>query len=217
MHLASAVADFLAAHPAIELQLHTDDRFVDVVDGGFDVVIRIARLRDSALVARRLASDRLVAVAAPAYLARHGTPEVPADLVGHNCLRYALLPTTGEWRFAGPQGEQAVPVQGNFVANDGTVLREAAVAGIGIAVLPSFMVAADVAAERLRVILAPWCRHEAGIWALLAHRRHLPARVRRFVDFLVARFAGATLGVPVAALSAGRARRRPTAARSTGG
>ena len=99
MYLADALAAFLRKHPRIEIDLSADDRIVDVVEGGFDLAVRITRLADSSLVARRLAADRLVVCASPAYLARHGRPATPADLVGHNCLHYSLVPQTGEWRF----------------------------------------------------------------------------------------------------------------------
>src|SRR5262249_34661510 len=101
MHLARAIAAFLPLHPGVEVHLATDDRLVDVVEGDFDVVVRITRLREGDFVARRIAVDRLVVVGAPSYLARAGRPETPADLAAHNCMHYALVPAAAEWRFRG--------------------------------------------------------------------------------------------------------------------
>lgn len=190
MHLAAAVAGFLAEYPEVDVHLTAEDRLVDVVEGGFDVVVRISRLGDASFVARKLAADRLVVCGAPAYLERRGRPESPEALVNHNCLHYGLVPRAGEWRFRGPSGPESIPVRGNLVATDGTVLREAALAGLGLVVLPYFMVAPDVAAGRLEVVLPSFRRGEIGIHAVVAHGRNLPRRTRAFIDFLTRWFAG---------------------------
>jgi DNA-binding transcriptional LysR family regulator len=194
MHLGRAVAGFLALHPRLQVQLDAEDRIQDVVEGGHDVVVRITAVRDSTLVARRLATDRLVVCAAPAYLQRAGVPESPDDLVRHNCLHYALVPLAAEWTFRGATGPYRVPVRGNFASTDGTVLREAALAGLGLAVAPSFMVARELAAGRLVEVLAGARRAELGVYAVVARRRNLPARVRLLLDFLSARFAAMRWG-----------------------
>jgi DNA-binding transcriptional LysR family regulator len=182
MYLARAVAKFLAQHPEVELQLSTDDRIVDVVEGGFDVVLRITRLKDSSLVARRLASDRLVVCGSPDYLKRAGVPQSPDELVGHNCLHYGLVPLAHEWRFRGPGGGYSVPVRGNLVSWDGTVLRQAVVAGLGLAVLPHFMVAADVKSGRVQTVLDPFRSAPIGIYAVFANRKQIPLRTKLFLD-----------------------------------
>jgi DNA-binding transcriptional LysR family regulator len=184
-YLAPALAGFLADHRELEIELTTDDRLIDVVAGGLDVVIRIGQLAPSSLVARRFAADRLVVCAAPAYLDRRGTPRSVAALVDHDCLHYALVDRVAEWRFrsAGP-----VTTRGSLSASDGTVLREAAVAGLGLAVLPTFMVTRELAAGTLRLVLDGARRAEIGLYAVTAHRTHAPPRTRAFVDFLVARF-----------------------------
>ena len=190
LHLARAVADFLRANPNVEVALATSDRLVDLVAEGFDVAVRIARLKDSSLVARRLTTDRLVVVGSPAYLAAAGTPRTPADLVAHRCLRYALAAPGTEWGFRGFGSGHRVPVTGPLVASDGTVLREAAAAGLGLAVLPSFMVASDLTAGRLVTVLEGYHGGaEVGVYAVHPHRRHVPPKVRAFVDFLATRFA----------------------------
>ena len=189
MHLTHALAAFLTQHPEAEIQLVTDDRFVDVVEGGFDLVVRIARLASASFVARRLAADRLVVCGAPAYLATRGRPQAPADLAQHNCLHYELVPRADEWRFRTDRGREAMPVRGNFSATDGTVLREAALAGVGLVVLPYFMVAPDVAAGRLELVLEASRRADIGIYGVVARARGLPLRTRALLDFLSRWFA----------------------------
>lgn len=188
MHLAAACADFLALHPEVALELTSEDRMSDVVEGGFDLIVRIGRIESGSFVARKLASDRLIVCAAPSYLARRGRPESPEDLVHHDCLHYAHVPLRGEWRFRGKSGAYAVPITPRFSASDGTVLREAAIAGLGLAVLPSFMVAPDLARGALELVLEGARRAEIGIFAVTASRK-LPARTRALSDFLAKRFA----------------------------
>ena len=188
LYLSRALAAFLERHPEVEVHLSTDDRMVDVVEGGFDVVFRIGRLTDSSLVARRLATDRLVVCASPEYLARAGTPREPADLLQHTCLHYALVPRAAEWRFR--QGGRTVEVstRGPLSCTDGLSLREAVLAGAGLAAVPSMLVAADVAAGRLQLVLEGARRAEFGLHALTAHRTQAPPRVRALLDFLVSHF-----------------------------
>jgi DNA-binding transcriptional LysR family regulator len=188
LYLARAVSAFLALHPEVEVHLSTDDRMVDVVEGGFDVVFRIGRLADSTLLSRRLATDRLVVCASPEYLARAGTPRQPADLLQHSCLHYALVPRSAEWRFRQGSRTLDVSTRGPFTATDGLTLREAVLAGAGLAAVPSMLVAADVEAGRLQLVLEGARRAEFGIHALTAHRTHAPPRVRALLDFLVAHF-----------------------------
>jgi DNA-binding transcriptional LysR family regulator len=190
LYLARALTAFLLAHPGVEVHLTADDRLVDVVEGGYDLAIRIGRLRDTSLVARRLAVDRLVVCAAPSYLARAGTPVHPEELVHHNCLRYGLIAADDEWRFRGPDGPYAVPTRGSLVASNGTILREAALAGLGLAVVPRHMIAGDLADGRLVLVLDGHRRAEIGIHALYPDRR-LPARSRALLDFVTAWFADA--------------------------
>ncbi|HMK73176.1 MAG TPA: substrate binding domain-containing protein [Myxococcaceae bacterium] len=140
------------------------------------------------LVARRLATDRLVVCAAPAYLERVEAPRTPADLIHHNCLHYALVPMTREWQFRGPDEPVDIPVQGTLSCTDGTVLREAALAGLGLAVLPLFMGAEALAAGRLVEVLAGHRLPELTVYAVVARRRNLPPRVRLLLDFLSAHF-----------------------------
>jgi DNA-binding transcriptional LysR family regulator len=190
LYLADALAGFLAKHPQIEVDLSADNRFVDVVESGFDVVIRISQLQDSSLIARRLSDDRLVVCGAPAYFEKHGRPATPPELIGHNCLHYSLVPHAREWQFRDPSRvPYVVPVGGNLVCNDGATLRYAALAGVGVCVLPSFMVARDVHEGRLELVLEGARRAQIGIYAVFASRRQLPARTKLLLDHLSAWFA----------------------------
>jgi DNA-binding transcriptional LysR family regulator len=188
IRLAPLIPEFLRLNPAVTLELTCDDRAVNLVEAGCDVAIRvqISRLKDSSVVARKLCSDELLICAAPAYLERAGTPRRPADLVHHACLRYSSVPRGGDWGFRGPDGPYFVPVSGALISSDAQVLREAALAGLGLIVLPRFMVDEDLAAGRLRTVLEGTRRAGIGVYALLPHRQ-VSAHVRAFVDFLAAR------------------------------
>src|SRR5205085_4654656 len=164
-----------------------DDRYVNLVEEGFDVAVRIGALRDSSLVARKIAVTSAVACASPGYLDEHGEPETPEDLASHNCLVYSYLADV--WRFAAPDGREIpVAVKGNLRINNGIVLAEAAIAGHGILVTPSFYVAPLLRSGRLKRILARYRLKELGIHAVYAQRGHVPPKVRAFVDFLAQRF-----------------------------
>jgi DNA-binding transcriptional LysR family regulator len=190
LYLADALAAFLRAYPDIEIDLSIDDRFVDVIEGGFDLVIRISQLRDSALIARRLSTDRLVVAGSPAYFAEHGRPQTPPELIGHHCLHYSLVSASGEWQFRDAERKAyIVPVAWRFACSDGATLRAAAIAGLGLVVAPLFTVARDVAAGRLELVLEGTRRAEIGIYALFSSRRQLPTRTKLLLDHLSTWFA----------------------------
>jgi len=187
LHLGPAMADFARAYPEITLDVRLDDRFVNLVEDGFDVAVRIGALTDSSLVARKVATTRAVACASPGYLAEHSEPESPEDLASHNCLVYSYLADV--WRFTAPDGREIpVAVKGSLRINNGIVLAEAAVAGHGILVTPSFYVAPLLRSGRLRQILSRYKLKELGIHAVYPQRGHVPPKVRAFVDFLAQRF-----------------------------
>lgn len=188
LHIAPAIPDFLARYPELRVDMTMNDRFVDLIDEGFDVAIRIARLTDSSLIARRLAPDRRVLCGAPSYFERHGEPETPDDLIRHNCLSYAYVSDTDQWQFIDGEGTRAVAVRGTLRANNGDAIRQALLAGLGIAILPSFIVGPDVQAGRLKEVLRPYVPNRASVYAVYPHSRHLSAKVRVFVDFLADRF-----------------------------
>lgn len=179
-HLAEPMARFAALHSDLELEVDFQDRFVDLVDEGFDVVVRIGTLPDSSLVARTLAPCRRVLCASPEYLARHGTPRSPGDLLAHTRIGYAYEHERS-WSFAGAQ-RITVPVRHR--SNNGELTRQLLVAGLGIALIPTFLVSSDLLAGRLHVLPLGGLDADIAIHAVYPHRRHLSAKVRLFVDFL---------------------------------
>lgn len=189
--LAPVLAAYLERFPEVRIEITLSDTFIDLVDEGIDVAIRVAsHLAGAGLVARKLASDQTVLVAAPSYLARRGTPAAPEDLLHHDCLVYSLLKVSQEWRFREPGGRAAttVPLQGRFRAESGAVLRRAALAGMGLAVLPTFMIAEDLAAARLRRVVPAFLPTRLGIYATYPQGKGVPSKTRALVDALIAHF-----------------------------
>ncbi|MGF1625007.1 MAG: LysR family transcriptional regulator [Alphaproteobacteria bacterium] len=184
IHVAPKLCGFLSMHPGVSLDLTFDDRFVDLVADGYDLAIRIGNLADSSLIARKLATTRVLLVAAPAYWAARGVPASPQALADHECLIYSYRQTGNVWQF----GNETVRVSGRVRANNGDALRQAAVAGHGIAVLPSFIVWEDVLAGRLVPALHAYEPLPLGIYAVYPHSRHLSAKVRAFIDYLAAQY-----------------------------
>jgi DNA-binding transcriptional LysR family regulator len=188
--LGAAVAAFLKANPAVSLDMHLDDRFVNLVAEGMDVAIRIGRLTDSSLVARKIATSQPIVVAAPAYLEEHGEPQAPEDLAAHNCLLYSYLSTANVWRFTTRDGaELPVAVTGTARVNNGNLECEMAAEGLGLAMVPAFYATAYLRSGRLRRVLKDHRMPELGIYAVYPQRAHVPPKVKAFVDFLVERFA----------------------------
>ncbi len=183
-HLSRAIAAFQREQPEVHVDLTLNDRAVDIISEGFDLAIRIARLADSALVARRLARIRLVACASPGYLDRHGAPREPADLAAHNCLQYAYWTDGSRWRFERDGESHVVDGRGTLAANNGDALRAAAVADVGVVVLPTFIVGNELRSGRLVRILPEYEIPGLAVYAVYAHRQFLSAKVRTFVDHL---------------------------------
>lgn len=187
-HVAPAIAEFLAEHPGIEIDLQLDDRTTDLVEQGIDIALRIAQLPDSSLRARRLAPIPRRTVAAPAYLERRGRPRHPAELGEHDCLCYTNLPTDA-WRFNGPGGaEVSVKPMGPLRANSGEALMPALRAGLGVTVLPDFIIGDDLAAGTIEEILPDWHWTPIALHLVTPPNPLRPARVEAVIDFLVARF-----------------------------
>lgn len=185
-YLAGVLPDFMARYPEVTVELSLNDRYVDLVEEGYDVAVRIGRLAPSSLMARKLCDSRHVVCAAPAYWARHGRPAHPAELARHPCLLYSYLSTGDEWRFDGPDGPVGIRVSGPLRSNNGEVLRTAAVAGRGVALLPLFSCWRDLETGRLEPALTQYVSPPGGIYAVWPHDRRPLAKVRAFVDFLVA-------------------------------
>jgi DNA-binding transcriptional LysR family regulator len=190
LHLARAVADFMEKYPDLRIQLVLSDQQVDPVQEGFDVTLRIADLPSSSMIARRIAPARRSICASPSYLARHGTPNHPDDLRGHACLTYGHLATGNQWKLTGPDGDHWIAVPWTLCTNNAEVLRDAALQGRGIALLPTFIAGADFQQRRLATILPSYQAPEISIYALYPETRHLSPKVRVFIDFLAERFGG---------------------------
>lgn len=187
LHVAPLLPSFLAEHRELTVNLNLNDRVVDVIGEGVDVAIRIASLLDSSLVGVKLADNQRVVVAAPSYLKRHGTPQTLADLARHNCLAISSEGSQRGWTFRdnGDKGKSVtLKVGGNMVCNDGAVLHDWALAGKGLAWRSMWEVGAQIEAGRLRTVLDQYAAPGSDIYAVFAQRRHLPLRVRAFVDFL---------------------------------
>ncbi|MBP7240886.1 LysR family transcriptional regulator [Amaricoccus sp.] len=190
-HLSTAVALFLRACPEVDVNLVLDDRFVEVVAEGFDLAIRVGVLADSSLKARKLAEARRVLAASPDYVERLGTPRSVDDLGEHRLLHYSNLATGNFWRLQGASGEERhVRVGGRLTVNNGDCLMKAAEQGLGIALLPSFILGDALATGRLVEILPHRAPDLMGIWALYPPGRYPQPKLRAFVDFLAEHFRG---------------------------
>jgi DNA-binding transcriptional LysR family regulator len=183
MHLGPAVYPFIAKHPGIELTLDLDDRRVDAGAGGYDAVVRHGPIADSRLMAWRLAASRRVLVASPDYLAQYGTPHAMADLSGHRGIFY-INRGVGDWRFTGLNGATIVRGRAALLVNNGDMMRDAAVAGLGIALLPMFIVGADLKEGRLRVVEVGMQSEQEFIYVAHPDGRRPSAKLRAFADCL---------------------------------
>jgi len=203
-HVAPALPAFLAAYPEVSVDLQLDDRIVDLVAQGIDIAVRIADLPDSSLVARRLCPVRRWVVGAPAYFARHGTPQRPRDLERHACLGYSYLATGERWHFTNVEGvEEAVTVSGPLSATNAEALEGALLAGIGIALQPDFLAWEALRAGRLVAVLVGWNPPLGALNVLMPPGRPRASRVAVLLDFLIRNFAAGsalwTAGLPLAA------------------
>lgn len=190
--IAPLLSDLAGRHPDLIVDLGLNDRLVDLVEEGWDLAIRIGRLEDSPMIARRLAPCGMAVCASPDYLARHGRPKQIAELGNHRCLGYTLSSRVGpnSWSF-GSHGDIKVPVSGPLRAGNGDALVTAAIAGMGIVYQPTFIVAEAVADGRLEIVELDHPPFElAHIYAVYPPNQHLPAKVRVFIDFLIERLAG---------------------------
>ncbi|MGB8601364.1 MAG: LysR family transcriptional regulator [Rhizomicrobium sp.] len=186
MHVVPLLAQFTERHPAVTVDLGLDDRYVDLLQERWDLAIRIGHLADSSLVARKLAPVRLVICAAPHYLALHGVPHAVADLNDHACLGYTLSPgvSTDRWRF-GKSGDIRVPVHGALIANHGSALVQAAIAGMGLVLGPRFLAAPALArGELVEVSLDVELPDLGAIYAVTHPSRRPAAKTRAFISFL---------------------------------
>ena len=188
LYLGEAVANFMIRYGDLKVELILTDRFIDPLEEGADITVRIGQLTDSSLIARRIAPARIVLVASPDYLKKHGTPQVPTDLIDHRCLSYGHTTSMQRWQLTEKGQPISVSIGSCMSSNNGDALRDAAVKGIGITSLPTFIVGEDIAAGRLKIVLPDNRPADLTIHALYAPNRYLAAKTRVFIDFLVDRF-----------------------------
>jgi DNA-binding transcriptional LysR family regulator len=184
-YLSPIMAQFLQQYPDVHGELSLSDRFIDPIEEGFDVTLRIAQpTASNRLIVQPLFPVPIILCAAPQYLEAHGSPTHPTALAQHACLCYGHLAVDTHWLLMGPDGEHKVPVQGPLCANNGEPLRDAAVQGLGITLLPRFIVADDLKTGRLQQILPDYAGPEIAVCVLYPVNRHLSIKVRLFVEFL---------------------------------
>jgi DNA-binding transcriptional LysR family regulator len=188
LHIAPALPEFLARHPEVRIDMSIGDRFVDLAEEGFDVAIRLTKEPAPNLVARRLAALNRKIVATPQYFKEHGIPRKPAQLSDHNCLSYTHFNPHDTWRLRGPTGDISIPVSGNLRLNDDEALSAAVMGGLGVALLPTFIIGGALKEGRLKAVLSDYVPSERHIFAVYLPNRHLPPKVRAFIDFLAKRF-----------------------------
>lgn len=187
-HIAPLLPGYLAKHPEMRIDLSTNDRFVDLLEEGLDLVIRIGELSDSSLIARKLAVTRRVVVASDGYLKARGRPQQPRDLAHHNSLVFLYRAVRNVWRFEGPEGPVSVEVRGDVETNSIEVILELLLAGHGVALMPTWLVGEHLRDGRLVQLMEDYVYPDAQIYAVYPPGRHLSPKVRSFVDYLVQHF-----------------------------
>ncbi len=189
----SAVPAFLDEYPAIKIVLSMTDQMVDIVDAGIDVAIRVGRQQDSSFKARTIGESKRVVCASPEYLKNAGIPRTPADLEKHNCVTWRDHPGHNTWAFRGPDGVSKVRVSGSFFAKSADALVAATVAGLGLSLLPDWNMGIELRQKQLCAVLTDYEASPAAspVYAVHAHQRHVPPKIRAFIDFLIETFAKA--------------------------
>jgi DNA-binding transcriptional LysR family regulator len=190
LQLGPAVADFMVDYPELQIHLVLSDDQVDPTQGGFDVTLRIADLESSSLIARKIVGVERVICASPDYLAEKGTPTTPAELRKHALLTYGFLLTGNQWKLTGKDGDHWIQPSWNLCANNAEVLRDAAIKGRGVALLPTFIAGDALRDGALQSFLSDYKAPPLTLYAIYPPTRHLAVKVRLFIDFLVARFGG---------------------------
>lgn len=182
--IAPLIAEFFTLYPEIKVDLSLNDRHVDLISEGVDVAIRARTLDDSSLVARHLFDNPMMLLASPDYLAQHGVPKKPEDLKEHNCLVFSMLKSINVWRFKQDGQEFSVPVTGNFQSDNGDVLLEVALTGVGLVQLPNWMVNEHVKAGKLVQVMEDYSGQTLPFNAIYPQNRFIPLKVRCFIDFI---------------------------------
>jgi DNA-binding transcriptional LysR family regulator len=185
LHLAPLWADFMARHSNVTLDVTLSDRMVDLVEEGFDLAVRIARLPSSSLISRKLSSTRIVLCASPDYLKAHGTPRHPTELTGHRVVAYSLLTAGEAWEFDGPDGRVSVKVEPTMRTNSGDTCRAVALRHQGVIRQPTFLIGDDLLSGALVEVMPDYRAPEFGIYAVYPTRKHVLPKVRLLIDYLV--------------------------------
>ncbi len=184
LHIAPFISEFLKMYPEIKVILSMDDGVVNMVEGGFDIGIRIGELKDSSLIATRLVDCQSVVCASPDYLNKHGIPKTPEDLRQHNCMYYSLFQAGVEWTFYNSREKIKVEPKGNFIANNSDAIAEVLLKGTGIGQMPTFIVADYLAKGQLTTVLSDYSLPKHSIYAIYPERKHLPEKVKAFIEFM---------------------------------
>lgn len=186
IRLSAAMPRFLEQYPELSVDLHMDSRRINLVEEGFDIAIRASdNLLDSSLIARKLMTMQQVVCGAPAYFARNGRPERPADLQKHNCLKFSLSGHVDDWEFRKGADHARVPVSGRYRATSSLAVRDAVRAGFGLTLLPSIYIRDDLEQGILQTTLDDWTAVQSSVYAVYPSRRHVPGKVRAFLDFVI--------------------------------
>jgi len=188
LHVVPRMARFLARHPDVRLDLILSDAFVDLVEEGIDLSLRVGAVTAPGLIARRIGETRRVTIASPDYLQRRGTPDHPQDLARHDCVIYTRLATGTRWHFSGQNGPVEVDVDGRFRANNSEAVREAVLAGLGIGLVPVWLLSDEIGSGRVRVVLEDFEPARLPMNAVYTSRRFVPTKVRAMIDFLEAEY-----------------------------
>jgi DNA-binding transcriptional LysR family regulator len=184
LHLVPLLKEFLDLYPDIKVILNMDDKIVDMIEGGYDVGIRIGELKDSSLIAKKLAKCDSVVCASPEYLTEYGIPKTPSDLKDHNCIYYSLFQAGVEWTFFRDNEKSKVEPKGNFVVNNSDAIGEMLLQGLGICQMPTFIVRKYLDSGQLIEVLDDYNLPQHNIYAVYPERRHVPEKVRVFLDFV---------------------------------
>ncbi|MCB1669451.1 MAG: LysR family transcriptional regulator [Pseudomonadales bacterium] len=189
--LISVLPEFLQTYPGVQMVMLANDYVLDIVEAGVDVAIRVGRLSDSSLKARKLGDSKRVICASPEYLKKHGIPKHPKDLENHNCLTFRDQPGFNIWQFKDGKETIKVKATGNFFARGSDAMTAAALAGLGLISMPDWNMGVELKNKQLKVVLVdyPVSPPTSPVWAIHAHQRHVPAKVRVFIDFLVGKLA----------------------------
>ena len=188
LHLAPLWPRFMALHPRVTLDMTLSDRVVDLVEEGYDLAVRISKLRASSLASRQLTTTRLVLCASPQYLQKYGIPGHPSEIANHRVIAYSLLSTGDQWAFDGPEGPVTVKVTPRMITNSGDTCCAAALQHQGIVLQPTFLVGPHLVSGALVEVLPQFRAVELGVYAIFPTRTHLTPKVRALIDFLIEAF-----------------------------